>query len=161
MRLATVLCVAVVTASLMGPTLAAPNVSLDPKAIGKAPIDDWTTFNGDYTGQRYSTLTQITPANVNQLAQQWVYKITGVGSQRGAPEPVIKCTPLLVDGVLYFTIPDHVFALDARTGKELWHYDWVDHGGHLIGQRGVGMWKTTVFFETPDKWLIALNATTG
>ena len=52
-------------------------------------------------------------------------------AQRGAPEPVIKCTPLLVDGVLYITIPDHVWALDARTGKELWHYDWVDHGGHL------------------------------
>src|ERR1700689_4495057 len=105
MRLATALCATVVAASL-----AAPNVSLDPKAIGKAPIDDWTTFNGDYSGQRYSTLTQITPANVNQIAQQWVYKISGVGAQRGAFQPVIKCTPLLVDGVLYVTIPDHLFA---------------------------------------------------
>ena len=54
MRLATALCAAVVTASLAGPTLAAPvaapNVSLDPKAIGKPPIDSWTTFNGDYSG---------------------------------------------------------------------------------------------------------------
>src|SRR5271168_3949360 len=161
MRLATALCAAVVTASLAGPTLAAPSVSLDPKAIGKAPIDDWTTFNGDYSGQRFSTLTQITPANVNQIAQQWVYKISGVGAQRGASQPVIKCTPLLVDGVLYVTIPDHVFAIDARSGKELWHYDWVDHGGHLIGQRGVGIWKSTVFFLTPDNWLIALDANTG
>jgi acido-empty-quinoprotein group A len=161
MRLATALCAAVVTASLVGPTLAAPNVSLDPKAIGKAPIDDWTTFNGDYSGQRYSTLTQITPANVNQIAQQWVYKISRVGAQRGAPQPVIKCTPLLVSGVLYVTVPDHLFALDARTGKELWHYDWIDHGGHLIGQRGVGIWKATVYFLSPDNWLIALNATTG
>ena len=90
MRLATALCAALVTASLAGQTLAAPSVSLDPKAIGKPPIDDWTTFNGDYSGQRYSTLTQITPANVNQIAQQWVYKISGVGAQRGASQTVIK-----------------------------------------------------------------------
>ena len=158
MRLATALCAAVV--ALVGPALAAPNVSVDPNAIGKPPIDNWTTFNGDYTGQRYSTLIQITPANVNQIAQQWVYKITNLGGQRGAA-PVIKCTPLLVNGVLYITIPDHLFALDARTGKELWRYDWVDHGGHLIGQRGVGIWKSTVYFLAPDNWLIALDATTG
>jgi alcohol dehydrogenase (cytochrome c) len=138
-----------------------PDVSLDPSMIGKPPIDSWNSFNGDYTGDRYSTLTQITPANVSHLAQQWVYKITDVGAQRGAAAPVIKCTPLLVNGVLYITIPDHLWALDARTGKELWHFDWVDHGGHLVGQRGVGIWKTSVYFLTPDNWLIALNASTG
>jgi acido-empty-quinoprotein group A len=135
--------------------------SLDPHAIGKTPIDSWTTFDGDYTGQRYSTLTQITPANVGKLTTGWTFKISDVGAQRGAPAPVIKSTPLLVNGILYFTIPDHVWALNATTGQEIWHYDWVDHGGHLIGQRGVGMWKTTIYFVTPDDWLIALNATTG
>ena len=129
--------------------------------IGKAPVTNWPTFNGDYSGKRYSTLTQIDPANLDRLEPQWVYRITEVGAQRGAPVPIIKCTPLLVNGVLYMTIPDHLWALDARTGKELWHYDWVDHGGHLIGQRGVGIWKTTVFFLTPDNWLIALDANTG
>jgi acido-empty-quinoprotein group A len=138
-----------------------PQVSLDPSTIGRPPVTSWPTFNGDYSGQRYSTLTQIKPANVNQLAQQWVYKITEVGAQRGAPVPMIKCTPLLVGGVLYIAIPDHVWALNARTGSPLWHYDWVDHGGHLIGQRGVGIWKTTVFFLTPDNWLVALNVNTG
>ncbi len=161
MRLGTVLCVCAAAAALVAPALAATNVSIDPQEIGKPPIDNWTTFNGDYSGQRYSTLSQITPANVNQIAEQWVYKITGVTAQRGSPLPVIKCTPLLVDGVLYITIPDHVWALDARAGNELWHYDWVDHGGHLIGQRGVGIWKSTIYFETPDNWLIALDANTG
>jgi alcohol dehydrogenase (cytochrome c) len=66
-----------------------------------------------------------------------------------------------VNGILYITIPDHVWALDARTGKEVWHYAWVDHGGHLVGQRGVGIWKTTIYFLTPDNWLVALNASTG
>jgi alcohol dehydrogenase (cytochrome c) len=155
------LCLAAMAATIAGPAHAASNVSLDPEALGKPPIESWTTFNGDYTGQRYSTLNQITSANVNQIEQRWSYKIVGVGAQRGAATPMIKCTPLLVDGVLYITIPDHVWALDARTGKALWNYDWVDHGGHLVGQRGVGLWKTTVYFQTPDNWLIALNATTG
>ena len=146
----------------MAPALAATNVSLDPQEIGKAPIDNWTTFNGDYSGQRYSTLV---PDHACQCesARRTVGLSRLPESARSAarPLPVIKCTPLLVDGVLYITIPDHVWALDARTGNELWHYDWVDHGGHLIGQRGVGIWKSTVYFLTPDNWLIALNANTG
>jgi hypothetical protein len=77
MRLATALCAAVRSSGglqrLPRPTSRSPR-----KRSEKPPIDSWTTFNGDYTGQRYSTLTQITPANVNQIAQQWVYKITGV-----------------------------------------------------------------------------------
>lgn len=146
---------------LSGVMFAANKVWLDPSYIGAKPVDNWPTFNGDYSGERYSTLTQITPGNVNQIARQWVFKITGISYQRGAPTPVIKCTPILVNGFVYITIPDHVWALDARDGKELWHYDWVDHGGHLIGQRGVGIWKDTVFFLTPDDWLIALDANDG
>jgi acido-empty-quinoprotein group A len=161
MRLAGGVCAAIASMALAGAIPGGSHVSLDPNTIGKTPITSWTTFNGDYSGQRYSTLAQIGPANVNQLVVQWVFKITGVGAQRGASVPVIKCTPLLVDGVLYITIPDHVWALDARTGNPLWRYDWVDHGGHLIGQRGVGIWKSTVYFLTPDNWLIALNANTG
>jgi acido-empty-quinoprotein group A len=140
---------------------AAPPISLDPHTIGGPPVTSWPTFNGDYSGRRYSTLTQIGSDNISRIAEQWVFRISGIGAQRGAPVPMIKSTPLMVDGVLYMTIPDHLWAIDAHTGKELWHYDWVDHGGHLVGQRGVGIWKTTVFFLTPDNWLVALNATTG
>ncbi len=147
--------------ALMGASLHTSTVSVDPATIGNAPVTSWPTFNGDYSGARYSTITQIRPDNVGQLEAQWVYRITEVGAQRGAPAPIIKCTPLLVNGVLYVTIPDHLWALDARKGRELWHYDWVDHGGHLIGQRGVGIWKRSVFFLTPDNWLVALDANTG
>jgi alcohol dehydrogenase (cytochrome c) len=161
MKLANALCGAVVLAGFGVSAFSASDVNLDPQSLGAPPVATWPTFNGDYTGQRFSTLTQIDASNVNQLAAQWVYKISDVGAQRGAPVPVIKCTPILVDRVLYITIPDHLWALDARSGKQLWHYDWVDHGGHLIGQRGVGVWKTNVYFLTPDNWLIALNATTG
>lgn len=160
MKLASFLSAAAVSALLLGTAAAAP-VYLDPKLIGKTPIDSWTSFSGDYTGQRYSTLKQINASNVGQLTQKWVYKIGDVGAQRGAAVPVIKSTPILVNGVMFITIPDHVFALDARTAKLLWQYDWVDHGGHLVGQRGVAVWKDKVFFQTPDNWLIALDAGTG
>jgi acido-empty-quinoprotein group A len=161
MNFVSILGAAIAAAALLAAGSDGPHVSLDPRAIGDTPVSTWPTFNGDYSGERYSTLTRIGPANVNQLARQWVFRITDVGAQRGAPVPVIKCTPLLVGGVLYITIPDHVWALDARTGKEIWHYDWVDHGGHLVGQRGVGIWKSNVYFLTPDNWLVALNANTG
>jgi alcohol dehydrogenase (cytochrome c) len=153
------LCAAVAALLVAAPD--GPHVSLDPGAISDAPVTTWPTFNGDYSGQRYSTLIQIGPDNANHLARQWVFRITEVGAQRGAPVPVIKCTPLLAGGVLYITIPDHVWALDARSGKEIWHYDWIDHGGHLVGQRGVGLWKSNVYFLTPDNWLVALNANNG
>lgn len=158
MKLTAELLTMIAAAAMAGASL---HVSVDPNTIGKAPVTSWPTFNGDYSGQRYSTLTQIGPGNLSRLELQWVYRIEDVGAQRGAPVPIIKCTPLELSGVLYMTIPDHVWALDARTGKELWHYDWVDRGGHLVGQRGVGIWKSTLFFESPDNWLIALNANTG
>jgi acido-empty-quinoprotein group A len=161
MRIVFTLCAVIAAAALLAAGSDGPRVSLDPRAIGDPPVTTWPTFNGDYSGQRYSRLTRIGPANVNQLVRQWVFRITDVGAQRGAPVPVIKCTPLLVGGVLYVTIPDHVWALDAHTGKQIWHYDWIDHGGHLVGQRGVGLWKSNVYFLTPDNWLVALNANTG
>src|SRR5580698_10062226 len=104
MRLASGICALVAAMAMAGISHVPAHVSLDPASIGKAPITSWPTFNGDYSGERYSTLSQINADNVNRLAQQWVYKITEVGAQRGAPVPMIKCTPLLVDDVLYITI---------------------------------------------------------
>ena len=112
---------------------------LDPKALLKPPTDSWPTYNGDYSGRRFSTLDQINSTNLDSLALEWFYRINGVGQQRGVGAPTIKSTPLLVNGILYFTIPDHVYAVDARTGEEIWHYTWQDQGGHLVGNRGLGM----------------------
>jgi alcohol dehydrogenase (cytochrome c) len=144
-----------------------PNLShaqgLDPqKLLQKEPGDTWPTYNGDYSGRRFSPLTQIQTSNVQHLSLAWMYrvKIAG-GAMRGVGEPDIKSTPLMVNGVLYFTVPDHVYALDARTGAELWHYDWLDKGGHLIGNRGVGMYRNWLYFYAPDGWLISLDAVTG
>ena len=114
--------------------------SLDPKLLLKPPSEAWPTYNGDYSGKRFSPVSQISSANIENLTLAWMYRIANVGPQRGVGNPTIKSTPLLVNGILYFTIPDHVFAVDAHTGERLWQYDSEDHGGHLVGQRGVGMY---------------------
>jgi acido-empty-quinoprotein group A len=140
-----------------------PAQGLDPKALTlfNRPADVWPTYNGDYSGRRFSDLAQIDQSNVNQLKIEWMYRISGIGPQRGVGNPTIKSTPLMVNGILYFTIPDHVFALNARTGERLWQFDFEDHGGHLVGQRGVGMYGDWLYFLTPDGWFISLNAGNG
>jgi alcohol dehydrogenase (cytochrome c) len=125
------------------------------------PADAWPTYNGDYSGRRFSEISEINQSNVNLLKIEWEYRISGIGPQRGVGSPTIKSTPLLVNGVLYFTIPDHVFAVNARTGGLLWQFDFEDHGGHLVGQRGVGMYGNWLYFLTPDGWFISLNSKDG
>jgi acido-empty-quinoprotein group A len=137
--------------------------SLDPqKLLQNEPTDTWPTYNGDYSGRRFSPLKSIDAANVHSLALAWTYRVAiAGGTLRGTGAPDIKSTPLMVNGILYFTIPDHVYAVDARSGKELWHYDWVDQGGHLVGNRGVGMYGDWLYFCAPDGWFLSLNAKTG
>jgi alcohol dehydrogenase (cytochrome c) len=136
--------------------------SLNPKALMlfSQPKDSWPTYNGNYSGQRFIGLDQVNQKTIHDLKLKWKYKIEGVAI-RGSGNPTIKSTPLMVDGVLYFTVPDHVFAVDARTGKEKWHFDFEDHGGHVLGQRGVGMYGKWIYFLTPDGWFISLNSGTG
>src|SRR3954468_7290454 len=83
--------------------------SVDPKKLLHPPADAWLTYHGEYNGQRHSRLTQITPENVTQLTRAWRFQ-TGLNQS-------IKASPILADGVLYVTLPDHIWAIDARTGK--------------------------------------------
>ena len=70
--------------------------------------------------------TKINQSNINSLSLAWVYRANGMpGGQSGFSGGRIKATPLLVNGVLYFTMPDHAWAVDARTGREIWHYAWT------------------------------------
>jgi len=91
--------------------------SLDPKLLLKPPADAWPTYNGDYSGKRFSPLSQIDSGNIDKLTLAWMYRISNIGPQRGVGNPEIKSTPLMVNGILYFTVPDHVWALDARTAR--------------------------------------------
>ncbi len=151
---------------------------LDPALLSKPATDAWPTFNGDYSGKRFSTLDQINQSNVKHLNLAWVSRATpgaftatevgGEGPQEQAQSPInayfgsqIKSSPLLVNGVLYFTTPDNTYAVDARSGRQLWHYFWRTKGGIHIGNRGVGMWGNWLYFETPDDYLVSLDARTG
>lgn len=122
------------------------------KDLTKDPTTTWPTYNGDYSGKRYSTLDQINTSNVGSLALAWAFRAHSVP---------IKSTPLLVDGILYFTVPDNVWAVDARSGRMIWHYHYVSDGGDHIGNRGVGMYGDWLYFETPDCHLVSLNAKDG
>ena len=124
----------------------------------------WPSYNGDTSGRRYSTLSKINQSNIDRLSLAWVYRVNpGRAPQAGGGNinTTIRGTPVVVNGVLYTTIPDHVWAIDARTGREIWHYVWPSKGGWHIGNRGVAVLRETVYVETPDCNLIALNAKDG
>jgi acido-empty-quinoprotein group A len=145
---------------------------LDPRLLLKPPVDAWPTYHGDYSGRHYSTLKQINASNVKALSLAWVYRanlslseaIVGGEGPDGPASPgeaYFKGMPLMVNGVLYVTMPDHTWAIDARTGQQIWHHVWKTKGGIHIGNRGVGMWGNRLFFETPDCYLVSLDAATG
>jgi alcohol dehydrogenase (cytochrome c) len=151
---------------------------LDPGLLLKPPTTAWPTYNGDYSGRRFSTLAEINQSNVKHLTLGWILRINpgpGGGAIVGGegPEPVpgqevggggsgtIKSTPLMLNGILYFTTPDNVWAVDARSGHALWHYFWKTRGGIHIGNRGVGIYGNWLYFETPDNYLVSLDARTG
>ena len=100
-------------------TASAQNV--DDKLLLHPTPDSWPSFHGDYSGRRHSPLTQITAANVSDLSLAWAFQ---TGQNAG-----IKSTPILVDGILYFTVPDNVWAIDARSGHLLWHYQYPPNKG--------------------------------
>lgn len=146
--------------SLLCIPLAALGQGLNPAAILHPTPNMWPTYNGDYSGRRFSLLKQINAGNVRDLKLAWLYHANpGPGGSPFGNE--IKSTPLELDGVLYFTIPDHAWAIDARTGREIWHYKWESKGGIHTGNRGVGIYHNWLFFETPDDHLISLEKDTG
>src|ERR1019366_418162 len=87
-------------AGASAPRCEAQNLTAE-KILHPAP-DSWPTYHGDYSAKRHSKLSQITPANVHDLTLAWAFQT----NQNAA----IKASPLMVDGVLYFTVPDNVWA---------------------------------------------------
>src|SRR5262245_4395057 len=100
---------------------------LDPAKLLQLPVDSWPTYNGDYSGRRHRPLTQINTSNVKNLTLAWAAHFSAPAVPGGNTQ--IKSTPLEVNGVLYFAVPDYAFAADARTGRELWRFKWENVGG--------------------------------
>jgi alcohol dehydrogenase (cytochrome c) len=96
-------------------TIGAQSITSKDLLDGLSNTTRWLSHSGDYSGQRFSPLTQITPANASQLAAQWTFQ-TGVVNK-------FEATPIVLDGVLAITgALNHAWALDARTGRQIWHY---------------------------------------
>ncbi len=123
-----------------------------------ADANNFLHTNGNYSQTRYYPASQINTSNVKNLRPAWIFQTEVVES--------LETSPLVINGVMYVTTSfNHVYALDAATGSQIWHYK------HKMGpittyccgpnNRGVAAYGDKVFMGTLDARLIALNAKTG
>ena len=119
---------------------------------------DWPTYNGKVTGSRNSSLTQINKSNVARVAPKWIFSLPNTAPLEG--------TPVVVEGMMYMTSANECYALDAGTGRQIWHYQRRRTRG-LIGNaagginRGVAIAGDRLFMDTDNAHVIALNRFTG
>ena len=119
---------------------------------------DWPTYNGQTTGSRYSPIAQITKSNAGRLAPKWIFSLPNTSR--------LQVTPVVADGVMYVTSANECYALDAGSGREIWHYQRARTKG-LVGNaaggvnRGVAAAGDRVFMVTDHAHLVALNRSTG
>jgi alcohol dehydrogenase (cytochrome c) len=119
---------------------------------------NWLTYGGDYSGHRYSKLTQLNAKNIAGLKPAWIYQSREAGKW--------EVTPLVVDGIVYVSErPNIVTALDARTGRPVWNYrrpmpdDVRDCCGPV--NRGLAILDDSIYINTLDCHLVCLDANTG
>src|SRR5262249_3406027 len=139
-------------------TLRAQEIGLKEIADGFANPSRWLSYSGDYTGQRFSPLTQITAANAHQLAAQWTLQTNVVNK--------FETSAITIDGTLYITgALNHAWAVDARTGRALWHYQRSLPQGLKVCcgmvNRGFAVYRDRLFMATLDAHLVALEIRTG
>ncbi len=134
------------------PASAAAQAQVTYDDLRKADPKDWLTYQGNYNAQRHSLLKQVHTGNVADLTPAWIYHIPNANR--------LESVPLVVDGVMYISQPNEVYALDARTGRPIWVYN---HEPALQRgpNRGVAVYGNKVYFGTPDAFLVALDARTG
>ncbi len=135
-----------------------PQVSAAFAAIANPKPGEWPSYHGHLSGNRYSPLGEINRETVGHLAAKWMFP---VGNSRH-----LEVTPVVVDGVMYVTAANEVYALDARSGRQIWHYARPLTKG-VIGDaesginRGVAVLGEKIFLATDNAHMIALDRTTG
>ena len=147
-----------VAAFISSRTTVIAQVSFDRLLRAAQEPQNWLTYSGTVMSQRYSLLTQMTPANVKNLEQQWVFQAQSLEK--------FEATPLVVDGVIYTVqAPNDVVALDALTGRAFWIYSYVPspQARPCCGRvnRGLAILGNTLFMATLDDHLIAVDARSG
>jgi alcohol dehydrogenase (cytochrome c) len=119
---------------------------------------DWPTYHGDPSGNRYTTLTQINKENVARLAPKWIFPMPNVTQ--------VENTPIVVDGIMYVSSANEVWALDAGIGRQIWHYQRPRTkgltGNAAIGfNRGVAISGDKLFMLTDNAHMISLDRRHG
>jgi PQQ-dependent dehydrogenase (methanol/ethanol family) len=135
---------------------------VDQARLDKAASDpaNWMTYGGTYAEQRFSQLSQISTETIARLGLAWSFEFD---TNRGQ-----EATPVVVDGIIYVsTAWSKVFAIDGRTGKQIWSFDPEVDRPHAMAaccdvvNRGVAVWKGKVYVGTIDGRLIAIDAKSG
>jgi len=155
----------------------ASKVGADKTMLLKPPTDSWPTHHGDYSARRFSSLKVINDTNVQNLSLAWMSQVTGGtpdpalessgragrGGATGGPPPArVGGSPLLVNGMFYFTANDNAWCVDARTGRVMWHYYRQATGLEPVtANKGFGMYGNWLYYISRDNFLISLDATTG
>ena len=128
-------------------------------AADEAP-GDWLSYGRDYGEQRFSPLTQVNKQSIEDLELAWSFDMF---TNRG-----LEASPIVVDGIMYMTGSwSVVFAVDAKTGEEIWSYDpevpgdWARKACCDVVNRGVAVYEGAVYIATLDGYLVSLNAETG
>jgi alcohol dehydrogenase (cytochrome c) len=134
------------------------SIDVTPQAMLAKAGENWLSYHGDYTGQRFTRLNQITPSNVANLKTQWVFHVRDVSD--------MEVTPVVSGGVMFVTAANDAYALDARTGRTLWHYSRPITEGLIDDasshhNRGVALWHSKLFMEADNAHLLCLDARSG
>ncbi|MEO7651111.1 MAG: PQQ-dependent dehydrogenase, methanol/ethanol family [Bryobacteraceae bacterium] len=120
--------------------------------LRRADPNNWLSYNGSYSSQRHSLLNQVNKENVKSLVPKWVFHVPDASR--------LESVPVVVDGVMYVSQPNEVYALDGRTGRLIWRYNRTP-AIRKGPNRGVAVYSNKVYFGTPDAHLVALDARTG
>jgi alcohol dehydrogenase (cytochrome c) len=128
--------------------------SADTFANAATQTSNWILPAHDYSGNRYVAKSEITPANVKTLKPAWVFKFADGGE--------VEAAPIVWNGTMYVTSSHNdVFALNAKTGAQKWHFAYHPHVIAFAANRGIALAGGKVFVATLDGHLIALDAVTG
>lgn len=152
------LMIALFALTSMLPMVVQAQVTADRIVEADSEPHNWLTYSGNYSSTRHSGLKQITPSNIDELELSWVFQARSLEN--------FTSTPLVVDGVMYVTqAPNDVVALDAKSGRIYWVYEYVPsaEARPCCGRvnRGVAILGQTLFMATIDAQLVALDAING
>ncbi len=119
---------------------------------------DWPSYDGGPTGNRYTAMTQIDKSNVALLGSRWIFPLPNVTH--------VETTPVVVDGIMYVTSVNECYALDAGSGRQIWHYQRPRTrgvvGAVVLGfNRGVAWQGNRIFMLTDHAHIIALDRFNG